>query len=103
MRKSTRTEVPLVVLDDDAAVLEHARSLFRHGVPLAVISSHYSEVVPFMLGNNGRTVALVADVDDPDQLAGAITVVEGRLGRVGSVVRYGTDLPADRRVHAPAA
>ncbi|GAB93870.1 hypothetical protein GORHZ_247_00080 [Gordonia rhizosphera NBRC 16068] len=96
MRKLTRTQttVPLIVLDDDPAVADHARALFAQNVPVAVVSSQYSTVVPFMLGNNGYTVALVADVDDPDQLAEAIVIVERRLGRVGSVVRYAADLPA---------
>lgn len=87
-------EVPMIVLTDDRAVHTYADTLFDAGVPLAVVSSTYSDVVPYMLGNNGHTVALVADVDDPEQLAGAIVTVERRLGPVGAVVRYATDLPA---------
>ena len=101
MRKNTRTPtVPLVVLDDDPIVLDHARDLFRRDIPLGVVSSQYSAAIPFMLGNNGHTVALVADVDDPDQLAEAIVLVERRLGHVGSVVRYAADLPVDSPVVA---
>ncbi len=87
-------EVPMIVLTDDRAVHAYADTLFDAGMPLAVVSSTYSDVVPYMLGNNGHTVALVADVDDPEQLAGAIVTVERRLGPVGAVVRYATDLPA---------
>ena len=39
-----------------------------------------------------QVYALVADVDDPEQLAAAILTVERRLGTVGSVIRYGADL-----------
>ncbi|RPA12115.1 hypothetical protein [Gordonia sp. OPL2] len=96
MRKNTRTPtVPLVVLDDDPAALDYARALFLRDIPLGVVSSQYSAAIPFMLGNNGHTVALVADVDDPDQLAEAIVLVERRLGHVGSVIRYAADLPTD--------
>ncbi|MGC4934247.1 hypothetical protein ACLQ3C_11240 [Gordonia sp. DT30] len=87
--------VPLIVLTEDRAVGAHAAVLFDAGAPLAVVSSAYSDVVPYMLGNNGHTVALVADVDDPEQLAAAIRTVESRLGPVGSVVRYRSDLPAE--------
>ncbi|WP_124707798.1 hypothetical protein [Gordonia insulae] len=104
MRKNTRTPtVPLIVLDGDPAVLDHARALFRHDIPLGVVSSEYSGVVPFMLGNNGHTVALVADVDDPGQLAEAIVLVEQRLGRVSSVIRYPADLPAGTDLRATAS
>ncbi|MDL9938432.1 hypothetical protein QSJ18_16910 [Gordonia sp. ABSL1-1] len=96
-----RPEVTLVVLDDDPAVADHARALFDAGHPLAVVSNHYSAVVPFMLGNNGDTVALVADVDDPSQFASAIATTERRLGTVAEVIRYRTDLPAT--AHNPAA
>ncbi|GAA1481644.1 hypothetical protein GCM10009624_20840 [Gordonia sinesedis] len=93
MRHShTRPEVPLVILGDDDLVWAHARRLFAANVPLAVVSCSYSDVVPFMLGNNGYTVALVADVDDTAQLADAIVSVEQRLGPVGSVIRYASDL-----------
>ncbi|MFI8773434.1 hypothetical protein ACIGKQ_14885 [Gordonia sp. NPDC062954] len=95
MRKNTRSpDVALVVVDDDPAVLDHARALFAHDIPFGVVGSQYSAVVPFMLGNNGHTVALVADVDDPDQLAGAIMTTERRLGPVRAVIRYASDLPA---------
>ncbi|MXP22972.1 hypothetical protein GIY30_16670 [Gordonia sp. HNM0687] len=94
MRKNTRSpHVALVVVDDDPAVRDHARTLFAHDIPFGVVSGHYSAVVPFMLGNNGHTVALVADVDDPDQLAEAIVATERRLGPVGAVIRYASDLP----------
>lgn len=93
MRKNTRTpDIPLVVLDDDPAVLDYARDLFHRDIPLSVVSSSYSTVVPFMLGNNGHTVALVADVDDTEQLAEAIVLTEKRLGHVNRVIRYATDL-----------
>ncbi|WP_238421982.1 hypothetical protein [Gordonia sp. 'Campus'] len=87
------TSVPLVVLENPAAI-DHAYDLFRHDIPLAVVSSQYSAVLPFMLGNNGHTAALVADVDDPGQLAEAIVIIERRFGRVDSVIRYAADLPA---------
>ncbi|MFW0796198.1 hypothetical protein AAFP30_20460 [Gordonia sp. CPCC 205515] len=94
MRKHTHTpDVALVVLDDDPSVLDYARTLVAHDVPVSVVSSSYSMVVPFMLGNNGHTVALVADVDDTDQLAGAIVATERRLGHVDRVIRYSADLP----------
>lgn len=97
-------EVTLVVLDDDAVVADHARTLFEANVPLAVVSNHYTAVVPFMLGNNGYTVALVADVDDPAQLAGAIAITEQRLGPVAAVLRYATDLPhRPSGSHSPAS
>ncbi|MCH5642087.1 MULTISPECIES: hypothetical protein [unclassified Gordonia (in: high G+C Gram-positive bacteria)] len=91
--RNPRPDVTLVVLDDDASVADHARTLFAAQAPLAVVSAHYSQVVPFMLGNNGYTVALVADVDDPNQLAEAIAITEQRLGTVAAVVRYAADLP----------
>lgn len=95
MKRTThRASVPLVVLDDPAA-LDYARSLFDCDIPLGVVSSRYSVILPFMVGNNGLTVALVADVDDPDQLAGAIGIVERRLGRVTSVIRYAGDVPVE--------
>ncbi|GAA3726217.1 hypothetical protein [Gordonia hankookensis] len=104
MRKNTHTPtVPLIVLDDDPAVLDYARALFRRDIPLGVVSSQYSAAVPFMLGNNGHTAALVADVDDPDQLAEAIVLVERRLGRVTSVIRYATDLPESTDLRATAS
>ncbi|KSU52956.1 MULTISPECIES: hypothetical protein [Gordonia] len=94
MRKNKHiSSVPLVVLDDPAAI-DHAYDLFRRDIPLAVVSSEYSAVLPFMLGNNGHTAAFVADVDDPDQLAEAIVIIERRFGRVGSVIRYAADIPA---------
>lgn len=93
--RNHRQSVSLVVLDDDPVVADHARTLFATGAPLAVVSSYYSQVVPFMLGNNGHTVALVADVDDPTQLAEAIVITEQRLGTVSAVIRYLGDLPRD--------
>ena len=94
MRKNKHiSSVPLVVLDDPAAI-DHAHDLFRRDIPLAVVSSQYSAVLPFMIGNNGHTAAFVADVDDPDQLAEAIVIIERRFGRVGSVIRYAADIPA---------
>ena len=93
-RNRHHSSVPLVVLDNPAA-LEYARSLFECDIPMGVVSGRYSVILPFMVGNNGQTVALVADVNDPDQLAGAIGVVERRLGRVSSVIRYATDVPAE--------
>ncbi|MGV9710637.1 hypothetical protein ACWDTI_08225 [Gordonia sp. NPDC003424] len=103
MRKHTRTpDVPLVILDDDPTVLDYARTLVAHNVPVSVVSTSYTTVVPFMLGNNGHTVALVADVDDTDQLAGAILATERRLGHVDRVIRYATDLPDAGKPH-PAA
>lgn len=92
--KNSRPAVPMVVLGDDDAVRAHADSLFEANQPLAVVSSSYCDVVPFMLGNNGYTVALVADVDDTAQLADAIVSIERRLGPVGAVVRYASDLAA---------
>ncbi|MEP9392380.1 hypothetical protein ABLE92_01535 [Gordonia sp. VNQ95] len=86
-------EIPMIVLTDDPAVRGYADALFDTDVPVAIVSASYADVVPYMLGNNGHTVALVADVDDPEQLAAAILTVERRLGTVGSVIRYGADLP----------
>lgn len=94
MRRNTHhPQVAVIVVDDDPAVLDHARDLFAHDIPFGVVSGRYTAVVPFMLGNNGHTVALVADVDDPDQLAQAIALTEHRLGPVGAVIRYASDLP----------
>ncbi|GAC70451.1 hypothetical protein [Gordonia soli] len=90
----TTTEVPLVVLDDDSAVRAIAQQMFADGSPMGIVGRSYADVVPFMLGNNGRVVALIADVDDPDQLAGAIRTVESRLGTVGSIIRFSADLPS---------
>lgn len=89
----TAAPVPLVVLGSDAGVADYARHLFAVGTPFGVVSDSYSDIVPFMLGNNGRTVALVADIDDSAQLAEAIVLIEKRIGRVSQVIRYGTDLP----------
>ena len=89
----TAPEVPMIVLTEDADVRAYAAALFEADIPVAIVSSHYSDVVPFMLDNNGHTVALVADIDDPEQLSGAILTIERRIGRVGSVVRYASDLP----------
>lgn len=86
--------VPLVVLEEPAAI-DYAHLLSSSNIPLAVVSNQYSAVLPFMLGNNGRTAALVADVDDPNQLAEAIVIIERRFGRVDSVIRYASDLPAE--------
>ncbi|MFE0748672.1 hypothetical protein [Gordonia sp. NPDC058843] len=96
MRRSKNTaSVPLVVLEDPAAI-DYAHTLFRLDIPVAVVSSEYSAVLPFMVRNNGYTTALVADVDDPEQLAEAIVIIERRFGRVDSVIRYATDLPTAR-------
>ena len=92
-RKHTLS-VPLVVLEEPAAI-DYAHLLSSSNIPLAVVSNQYSAVLPFMLGNNGRTAALVADVDDPNQLAEAIVIIERRFGRVDSVIRYASDLPAE--------
>lgn len=92
LHKQPSPDVPLVVLDDDVLVARYATTLFDEGTPVAVVSSNYYDVVPFMLRNNGHTVALVADVDDTAQLAEAITIVEQRLGHVASVIRYEADL-----------
>ncbi|MGW0037044.1 hypothetical protein [Gordonia sp. NPDC003376] len=92
--------VPLIVLTDDVVVRSYAEHLFDADVPLAVISAYYSDVVPYMLDNNGHTVALVADIDDPAQLADAILTVERRLGTVGAVVRYASDVPTSPVPHA---
>ena len=92
MHKQPIPDVPLVVLDDDALVSRYAKTLFDEGTPVAVVSSNYYDVVPFMLRNNGHTVALVADVDDTTQLAEAIMIVEHRLGHVAAVIRYEADL-----------
>lgn len=97
MRKHTTPDVSLVVLDEDVAVLDYANEMFAHDEPIGVVSAHYSTIMPFMLGNNGHTVALVADVDDTDQLAEAIVTVEKRLGHVSSVIRYQADLPSSAR------
>ncbi|MDS1115211.1 hypothetical protein RD149_15715 [Gordonia westfalica] len=91
-RRTSIPSVPLVVLDETIAH-DYARSLFDRDIPLGVISSTYYRVLPFMLYNNGHTVAVVADADDPGELAEAIVIVERRLGRVNSVVRYASDLP----------
>lgn len=93
-------EVPMIVLTEDPAVRAYAEQLFEADVPVAIVSSSYSDVIPFMLDNNGHTVALVADIDDPEQLASAIVTIERRLGRVGSVVRYAADLPVSPIPHA---
>ncbi|GAB20468.1 hypothetical protein GOEFS_115_01080 [Gordonia effusa NBRC 100432] len=85
--------VPLIVIGSDPAVADYARHLFAVGTPFGVVSDSYSDIVPFMLGNNGHTVALVADIDDSAQLAEAIVLIEKRIGRVHNVVRYSTDLP----------
>jgi len=94
MKENTRDiDVSLLVLDDDAPVHAYADEMFANNKPLGVISTRYSAVVPFMIGNRGRTVALIADVDDPNQLAEAIAIVERRLGHVTSLIRHRTDLP----------
>lgn len=102
MHKQPTPDVPLVVLDDDALVATTPRPCST-GTPVAVVSSNYYDVVPFMLRNNGHTVALVADVDDTTQLAEAILIVEQRLGHVAAVIRYETDLataPHRNSVHS---
>lgn len=93
-------EIAMVVLTDEPSVRDHANTLVTAGIPVAIVSARYSDVVPFMFGNNGHTVVLVADVDDPEQLAGAIATIERRLGTVGSVIRYATDLPSAPVHHA---
>lgn len=84
--------VPLLVLGSDPDVADYARHLFAVGTPFGVVSDSYSEIVPFMLSNNGHTVALVADIDDSAQLAEAIVLIGKRIGRVSHVVRYSSDL-----------
>ncbi|MBM7366160.1 hypothetical protein [Gordonia hydrophobica] len=83
----TPTDIPLLVLgDDDVAAV--ARDLSAQGLPMAVVGSDYASVVPFMTGRRiGYTVALVADVDDPIQLADVLSRVESRLGPVTRTVR----------------
>lgn len=90
--------VTLVILDGDDAVAEYAHSLHRAGVRLAVLGASAESTAPFATGSAALT--LVADVDDPDQIARAITVVEERLGRVTGVIRYRSDLPAAQPVAA---
>ncbi|MFT3899396.1 MAG: hypothetical protein QM728_04010 [Gordonia sp. (in: high G+C Gram-positive bacteria)] len=82
--------VDLVVLDDVAA-RAYAHSLLAAGVPFAVVAARESLLQPFAAA--GHVVALVADIDDPDQLAGVIGRVEQRLAPVGAVVRYRADVP----------
>lgn len=94
-------EVPMIVLTDDRAVHAYADTLFDAGVPLAVVSSTYSDVVPYMLGNNGHTVALVADVDDPEQLAGAIVTLPNAVS--AQSVRSSATPPTFRRPRYPRA
>lgn len=103
LHHDTTRDVPLVVIDDDPVVADHARALFAAGRPMAVVSSRYSDIMPFMLRNNGHTVALVANVDDTAQLAEAIVLVERRLGHVASVIRYASDLPTARHRAAGSA
>lgn len=83
--------VELIVLDDEAA-RRYAHELLDAGLPVAVVARTASLVVPF-LEAGGQTVAVVADIDDPDQLAGAIMRVESRLAPVGALIRYRCDVP----------
>lgn len=92
-KKITPTDIPLIVLDDEHAV-DYARSLAATGTPMAVVSDQYSPVLPFMIGNNGYTVALVADVDDPIQLTDVLGRVASQLGAVTRTVRGADTLPA---------
>ena len=101
MRKNTTTSAaPLVILDDEAAVANSAPDLFTRNEPLGVISTRYSVIMPFMVSNNGRTVALIADADDPKQLSEAVAIVERRLGHLSSVIRYRTELPVSSTPNA---
>ncbi|MDR2280228.1 MAG: hypothetical protein LBE07_05135 [Gordonia sp. (in: high G+C Gram-positive bacteria)] len=84
-KKISPTDIPLIVLDDETT--EYARSLADQGTPMAVVSVQYSPVLPFMVGNKGYTVAMVADVDDPIQLADVLGRVESRIGAVTRTVR----------------
>ncbi|MFT3716149.1 MAG: hypothetical protein QM774_09440 [Gordonia sp. (in: high G+C Gram-positive bacteria)] len=100
---NTETRTPqaqLVVLDDDQAVLDYAHALADADQPIGVVSSGYRLVIPFLIGNAGHTVALVADPDDPAQLAAAIARVEERLGRVSAVIRTAADIPTSGLVPA---
>ena len=99
---SAQPSVQLVVLDDDQAALDYARALVAADVPVGVVSASYPLVIPFLISNRGLTAAVVADVDDPDQLASAIHRVEQKLGRVSAVIRYASDIPAVAKV-APIA
>ncbi|WP_161893988.1 hypothetical protein [Gordonia spumicola] len=91
-RRITPTDIPLIVLDDET--VEYARTLAAAGTPMAVVSDRYTPVLPFMIGNNGYTVALVADVDDPIQLAEVLGRVESRIGPVTRTVRGHHTQPA---------
>ncbi|WP_335334151.1 hypothetical protein [Gordonia phthalatica] len=74
--------------------IDYARSRAAAGTPMAVVSDKYSTVVPFMLGNNGYTIALVADVNDPIQLDEVLDRVQSRIGAVTRTVRGTDSLPA---------
>ncbi len=91
-RKITPTDIPLIVLDDETT--EYARRLAEAGTPMAVVSDQYAPVLPFMVGNNGYTVAMVADVEDPIQLADVLGRVESRIGPVTRTVGGHRSTPA---------
>ncbi|EGD54469.1 hypothetical protein [Gordonia neofelifaecis] len=92
-KKITPTDIPLLILDDES-VAAYAARLAADRRPMAVVSSSYSPVLPFMIGNNGYTVAMVADVNDPIQLADVIDRVQSRLGPISRTVHDSSDLPA---------
>ncbi|MGO3327400.1 hypothetical protein [Gordonia sp. (in: high G+C Gram-positive bacteria)] len=79
-------DIPLLVIDDDTAS-RLAHELTSTGRPVAIVGRDYRSVVPFMVGRSGYTVALVADVDDPIQLADVFDRVESRLGPVTRTLR----------------
>ncbi|MFT4199188.1 hypothetical protein [Gordonia sp. (in: high G+C Gram-positive bacteria)] len=91
--------VELVVLDDDAA-RAYAHTLLAAGVEFAVVAGRPSFVRPFQ--SSPAVAAFVADIDDPDQLAGVIGRVEQQLAPVGSVIRYRADVPAMPALHFAA-
>lgn len=86
--KITPTDTPLLVVDDEA-IAQMARDLTATGTPIAVVGRDYGSVVPFMVGRSGYTVALIADVDDPIQMADVLQRVESRIGTVTRTVRAG--------------
>ncbi|MFT3660220.1 MAG: hypothetical protein QM809_02140 [Gordonia sp. (in: high G+C Gram-positive bacteria)] len=91
----TRPEAPprtvqLVILDSPAAH-RYARALARNGVGFGVVGDRASDVVPFLTGSGGGVVALVADPDDPGQLADAVDRVERRLTARAVLIRHHGD------------
>ncbi|MEZ5212953.1 MULTISPECIES: hypothetical protein [unclassified Gordonia (in: high G+C Gram-positive bacteria)] len=82
--------VQVVVLDDPAAH-DYARRLAATGARFGVIGARSVDVVPYLTGATGNVVALIADADDPAQLADAVSRVEDRLQALAAVVRHRRD------------